>query len=274
MSGSNSGPWTPGRIFVLGILGIAVVVLLSLLWLGKYAVDKSSEAARAVAETPERIIEKFRPGVVVESFAEWKGLEAEGNEGNVLEVANATATETLREKTSLRVKEAEVPGGAVTVEVEVPATYRYHIDLDGDWAFEQHGSRLVALAPALRPSLPVAFDTRGMRKKTETGWIRWILRDGDRSMDKLEKSITARLEERARDGKTVERAREEARTSVAKFLKRWLVDQSAWAEGRFESIAVVFADEEGVVPSSQLPSLVWSREEGGSAEGELDPAVE
>ena len=163
--------------------------------------------------------------------------------GNILEVATAEATEEFTRKTNVEWFGAIMPLGTTVSEITVPATYRFHIDLNGDWFVESDGSRLMVIAPKLKPSLPVAFDSGKMRKKTKSGWGRWDKHD---NLEALERDITLKLNLRASDAKTLSKARDESRLAVAKFLKRWLLTQDVWAAGRFEEIVVIFEDEKGM----------------------------
>src|SRR5690606_39057407 len=98
--------------------------------------------------------------------------------------------------------------------------------------------RLLVIAPPVRPSLPVAFDTGGVRKKTQSGWARW---DGAENLAALEKEITGKLAERAGHPATLDKIRDESRVAVARFVRNWLLGKEAWAEGRLRGIVVVFA---------------------------------
>lgn len=193
-------------------------------------------------DTITGIAEAFRPEEVIESFNVYREAKIEGTEGNILEVAKGEATETFTRKTNLEWFGKSMPLGTTVSEISVPATYRYHIDLNGDWFIQSDGKRLLVMAPKLRPSLPVAFDTAGMQKKTKSGWGRW---DGDENLDELEQSLTAKLAVRAGDSESIKKYRDTSRLAVAKFLQTWLLNQDAWADGKFEEIVVRFEDETG-----------------------------
>lgn len=230
---SASSPWA--KVFWLFVLLLlsGLIVFGAFIWLGKQSIDA----------TKETVVELFKPGETVQTFHEWRELEVAGNEGNILEVATAEATEEFTRKTNVEWFGAIMPLGTTVSEITVPATYRFHIDLNGDWFVESDGSRLMVIAPKLKPSLPVAFDSGKMRKKTKSGWGRWDKHD---NLEALERDITLKLNSRASDAKTLSKARDESRLAVAKFLKRWLLTQDVWAAGRFEEIVVIFEDEKGM----------------------------
>ncbi|MEM6278343.1 MAG: hypothetical protein AAF733_02620 [Verrucomicrobiota bacterium] len=243
---AKAPPSAWGRVFwlfiVLTVSGL--VVFFSFVWLSKKGIDSTKEAFVEIATA-------FKPEEVVQTFDEWRALEAKGNDGNILEVATAESTERFTRKTNLAMFGRTLPLGTTVSEISVPATYRYHIDLNDDWFVTTDGPRLLVLAPAIRPSLPVAFDTAKMQKKSKSGWARW---DSSANLSELEKSITSRLAERAGDDSSLEKIREASRESVARFVQSWLLSQEAWGAAKFEEISVMFEGEEASL-SSMPPVL-------------------
>ncbi|MEM9018070.1 MAG: hypothetical protein AAGC68_13730, partial [Verrucomicrobiota bacterium] len=216
MARPSGSPWAKVFWLVIVLAVSSLIVFLSFVWLGKRTIDSTREAA-------VEIVTAFKAEEVVETFEEWRDLSVTPNEGNILEVATAEATETLSRKTNLEMFGKTLPLGTTVSEITIPATYRYHIDLDGEWFLTSDGSRLLVLAPPLKPSLPIAFDTARMQKKTQSGWARW---DGDENLEVLEKTITAKLEERAWNAETIATVRESARDSVAGFVESWLLEKA------------------------------------------------
>ncbi len=220
-----------------------VVLVLALLigwfgfiWLSNQGLNLTKEA-----------VQVFRPKMIVKSFAEWRELLVEGNEGNILEVATATATEDFSREATVTIMSRPIV--SKTSSISVPATYRFHIDLTGNWQVVEDGSRIIITAPELRPSLPVAFDTARMEKRTEEGWGRYIPTS---TMAELEKNLTEKLGERAAAPETFAKVREKARRSIAKFLQSWLLTEEQWREGQFEELVVLF---EGEDPDMLTPVL-------------------
>ena len=199
------------------------------------------------------LFEGFKPKQVINTFSEWRDLQIEGNEGNILEVATATSTEEFSRETNFEMFGKILPISTLS-KIDVPATYRYHIDLTGEWVMEADQNRLIVTPPPLQPSLPIAYDSAKMKKTNPEGWSKFL---ASSNMSELEKSITASLEERARDPLTIRKVEEEARTSIAKFLQSWLTSKEEWKEGHFEEIVVCFEGEEPdhVHDPSKVPDL-------------------
>ncbi len=242
-------PW--GKVFwmflILIVSGLAV--FFSFIGLAKEGIDSGKD-------TVVEIVKIFKPEKVVESFVEWREMEAKGTEGNILEIVKATATENFTRRTNFELFGTTLPLGTTISEISVPATYRYHIDLLDDWFLTSDGNRLLVLAPVVKPSLPVAFDTGKMRKRTKAGWARW---DSTQDLDALEKTLTAQLGKRAGEAKALKKVRDAARVAVAKFLKVWLLSRDEWGAGHFEEISVMFAGEKGKPLSHRPPSLKWKK---------------
>jgi len=247
------GPGTLFWIFLTLVLA-GLIFFLAPIWLVSRAVDSAGETAREVAKI-------FRPTEIVTTFNEWRELNATATDGNILEIATAESPERFSRTSNVAMFGRVLPGTTTVSEITVPATYRFHIDLNDEWNLVADGKRLLVMAPAVRPSLPVAFDTSKVQKKTQSGWARW---DGEENLAELEKEITGKLAERATQPATTEKIRDKGRTAVAQFVRKWLLDKEAWGEGRFEEIVVVFAGEDGKTISSEPASL---RLEGAVGKG-------
>lgn len=238
------GPGTLFWIFLTLVIA-GLIFFLAPIWLASRAVDSAGETAREVAKI-------FRPAEIVTTFNEWRELNATATDGNILEVATAESPERFSRTSNVAMFGRVLPGTTTVSEITVPATYRFHIDLNDEWNLVADGKRLLVVAPAVRPSLPVAFDTGGMQKKTQSGWARW---DGADNLAALEKEITGKLAERASQPATLEKIRDEGRSAVARFVRKWLLEKEAWGEGRFEEIVVVFAGEDDKAIRSEPASI-------------------
>lgn len=181
----------------------------------------------------------YRPQKVIQSFFEYRDLKVEGNEGNILEVATGEEIVDMTQQDEVQVLGKIIPGVKATSRISVPATFRYHIDLKGNWEMIEDGNRLHVIAPPLQPSLPVAFDTSKMTKNNE-GIMKFVIGD---NMVALERTITPSLEKRAKDKEQIKRFHDEARQSIAKFLHTWLVGEGQWDQGKIEQIIVYFDGE-------------------------------
>lgn len=201
-------------------------------------VDKVVEAAKDAAVG---IAKLFRPEEVIRTFHEWRELTVRSGTGSHLEIATAEATESFSRTTNFEVLGKRLPLSTNVSEITVPATYRFHIDLNDEWRLTPDGKRLLVRAPRVRPTLPVAFDTAKVEKKTSNGWTRW---DADDDLAELEKGITEQLAGRAASPETLAKIEDQGRLAVARFVRTWLLSREAWGEGRFEEIVVVFEGEE------------------------------
>ena len=242
---SKNGPkrvsaWA-ALFWLLTILVVAgVSVFFGFVWLAGRTIDSVEKGMETGKETVVGIAEAFRPERISETFVAFTELTARGNEGNILEVATAQATESFTRKTNVVWFNRQLPLGTTVSEISVPATYRYHIDLNGNWDLSAYDDRVTVVAPTLAPSLPVAFDSEGVKKKSKSGWGRW---DGEENLAELEKGLTGKLAERARAEETIDRVRDEARLSVAKFVQRWLLEREHWSAETYREIVVIFEDE-------------------------------
>ncbi|MEZ5430486.1 MAG: hypothetical protein R3F31_04760 [Verrucomicrobiales bacterium] len=249
-----------GPSFGTVVLGLALIG--GLFWLTFYIytaekvargtgqiLDLGNKTVDAIAKTVVGISENMRPQAIAMTFAQWRQLETKGNLGNILEVATATSTETFTRVSELRIASL-VSLGTTGSEISVPATYRYHIDLNGSWQIKgQEDGTLVVVAPPLLPSLPVAFDTSGLKKKTQSGWGRW---NAEENLTQLEASLSPQLAVRAADKRTLQEVSDPARRSVAEFVKRWLISQDHWKDGRYRELQVLFPNE---LPPGGLEAL-------------------
>ena len=182
---------------------------------------------------------KFRQQNITETFISALPTLAR-TPGGVLELATATATETLSRTDERTLAWDMIYLGKTVSEISVPVTYRFHVNLRDPWKLDVSGNTCVVLAPAIRPSLPPAIHTDQMKKRSEGGWARFDARE---QMVELEKSLTPRLTRHAGDPRRLALVREECRKTVAEFVRDWLLREDHWRAGRFTSITVVFADE-------------------------------
>ncbi len=217
----------------------AVVAFGGFLWLSGKSLDNAKETVMEMFET-------YRPKKTYESFLEYRDLQVQGNDGNILEVATGEQIIELTREDSVQVLGKVLPV-KTTSRINVPATFRYHIDLKGDWKLIEDEDRLHVVAPPLKPSLPVAFDSSKMQKNNP-GWFNYITGD---SMIELEKTITPELEKKAKDPEQAKLFEDKAKLSIAKFLQTWLMGEGQWAEGKYEQIIVYF-DEADVDTSDKL----------------------
>lgn len=158
--------------------------------------------------------------------------------GGLLEVSTITAEERFDSTTQHTV--LGVPVGKTVAQIRVPTVYRYHISLAKDWGFRVAGGTLVVVAPAVRPSLPVAIDT-GKLHSFSSGL--WSPLTGTAAVEALQKPITLKLGEKAATPQLLLLQREAARQTVSEFVQKWVIDQPRWKGAKPPTVLVFFEDE-------------------------------
>ena len=205
-------------------------------------VDTAKEVTQTVKEISEAAItiaEKFQEAKITETFV-GSLPKVRKAEGEPLEVATMENTKTIKRTEERTILWDVISLGKTETEIKVPATYRYHIRLADPWKLEVRDQSCIVIAPALRATTPVAIHTDRMEKRSDQGWARF---NADEEMEKLEKSLTPRLNGYARSEDHLGLVREEARRAVAQFVKNWLLKEEHWKKDRFTAIHVIFADE-------------------------------
>jgi hypothetical protein len=86
----------------------------------------------------------------------------------------------------------------------------------------------------------VAVDLRKMEKNTSGTWS---LFTGTQSLDATERAITTKLALKARSRAYILLQRDEARKTVAEFVRKWLVTQKQYEHVDPDRVHVFFADE-------------------------------
>lgn len=178
-------------------------------------------------------------------------LEIQRTHGDSLEVASPTTTmETFTKADSKMAAWGKIYLGTTVTEIKVPATYRFHVKLSEMKDAKVEGNVLIITAPEIRPSLPVAFDTAGIEKKSDSGWARF---NSEEQLAEMEKKISEGLGERA--VKQAEVVREHARKDIEEFVQRWIVDNNPKLREQIRAIKVLFPGEtaEKVKSETQLP---------------------
>jgi len=158
--------------------------------------------------------------------------------GGTLEVSSITAEERFDSTTSHTV--LGVPVGRTVAQIRVPAVYRYHIPLAKEWNIRLSGNTLIVVAPPVQPTLPVAIDT-GKLESFSSGL--WSPITGSDAVGSLQKSITAKLAEKAASQQLILLQREAARLTLGEFVQKWVVDQSRWKGLKPPTVFVFFEDE-------------------------------
>lgn len=166
--------------------------------------------------------------------------------GGLLEVSTIGATEIFEQATAYSALGINL--GKSVARIRVPATYRYHVELAHEWRFIRRDKTFSVIAPAVKPSLPVAIDTAKLEAET---FGKWSVFNGTASISELQKSITANLGQRASSQKYIDLQREHARKTVTDFVGKWVLSQDKWKSDSGYTVRVFFADEPvGAIQSS------------------------
>ena len=219
--------WTAFEIFTSGQTAL------------QNSMRESADLAASISNKAEAIVEKFQQGTITHTFlASLPSVENSGS--GLLELATHDSTERFRSEDKLQIWWNYVSLGTTVSEISVPVTYRYHLKLDGHWELSVSNQTCLVTAPRIRPTIPPSIHTGRMQKSTQNGWGRF---NADDQLDELEKSITATLVQFADDPARMKLVRDEARRTVAAFVKNWLLKENQWRDDRFHSVIVTFQDE-------------------------------
>lgn len=176
-------------------------------------------------------------------------LEMGRTHGDVLEIASPLKTMEIFSKTDTKTAAwGWVSMGTATSEIKVPATYRFHINLSELQHARIENRVLIVMAPVIRPTLPVAFDTAGMEKKTSGGWLRF---DTAEQLNDLEKSLSPALATRAQAH--LLNIRELARKDMEEFVQKWIVETNPNYRKDIVAIKIVFPGENPTSVKTQAP---------------------
>lgn len=176
-------------------------------------------------------------------------LEIGRTHGDVLEVASPLKTVELFSKTDTRTAAwGWVSLGTAASEIKVPATYRFHVKLSELQHARVQNRVLIVMAPQIHPTLPVAFDSTGMEKKSSGDWLRFDTAD---QLTALEKNITPALTARAQEH--VLNIREQARKDLEEFVQKWVVETNPAYRNDISAVKVVFPGENPASVKAELP---------------------
>lgn len=159
--------------------------------------------------------------------------------GGLLEVARIEATEMLDATIEHEVLGIKI--GKTMPRIRVPAVYRYHIPLESEWRVVRADGVFTVVAPRIRPSLPVAVNFEQIQRDVAGSWV--MLWTGDDDLELLERSVTQRLEDKAKSKDYLDRQREDARETVREFARKWITAQTRWKHAGYSEIRVLFEDE-------------------------------
>lgn len=253
---SANGPARPGKLHrtvilhsCLSVVLLSVVILLVvLMWLSGWNVDKIRN--NLVQGWADRLWK-----VNMEESFRAETLRIASTNGNELTLVTHERREVF-ERTTVGIVpllNRAVPFTDRKTTVAFPATYRYHILLNDPWGLETRGTTVVVHAPALRPTLPVAFDSGQVDTATKGWWVSGAWAETDK--DALIGRITEKLAQQAGTPEMIDAVRDSCRDSLAKFVKAWLLKEDHWKAGQFTEIKVLFPGEDPGSLDTMEPSL-------------------
>jgi len=156
--------------------------------------------------------------------------------GGLLQTATVKADEVVDATFTHRILGVKI--GDVAPRVRCRAYYSYHVKLQPEWRVVRKDGVITALAPPLTPSLPVAIDTATIEKAVAGTWL-LVPFTGDKDLEALERTITAKLALKASSDEYKQRALEESRKTIAEFIENWAVQ----AGQDVRSVRVLFEGE-------------------------------
>jgi len=159
-------------------------------------------------------------------------------EGGLLEVATVMAQERFTRSDTREFWGIHL--GTTVSHIQAPVHYRYHIALAKEWRVVIRGKTCIVHAPAIKPSLPVAFDTSAMQMYTQNGWARLNKHE---NLAALTQSMTPELEKRALSPAYRQLVTEPARQTVREFVMQWLIKEQKWSRDPAYAVEVLFPGE-------------------------------
>ncbi|MBA4148884.1 MAG: hypothetical protein H0X66_12280 [Verrucomicrobia bacterium] len=239
-------PWWIHFRWPIAIVFIFSLPLIGFIYFIKSGKDSIETSAQAVSKAVDQglqklgdVAQRFSQGTITETFLAAVPTLSRTPGGN-LELATSMQTETFERSDMKTVAWDYLYLGTTIVEIKVPVTYRYHLQLSDPWRLDVSGNTCIVYAPQIRPSLPPAIHTDKMEKRASSGWARF---NAQEQLDDLQKSITPTLEKYAGDRRHLKFVREECRKTVAEFVQHWLLREDQWQTNRFHTIKVIFPEE-------------------------------
>lgn len=208
-------------LFALAALVLAILVAASVL-VGRVArLPKEMagaiphglrETAAAVSDGLAKLAAAIRTRSVT---TELRSAVADLRGTKKLQVAELTQLEVVERRDATRLLGVPLPD--VVVSARAPVTYVYALDLDARWDFDLTGRTVSVLAPDLVANAPAVDVSKLELVKTESS----ILRDEDRVVEELRRSLTDVFRARARQHTPL--VRETARKETETFVRSWLL---------------------------------------------------
>jgi len=210
----------------LSIHLVSIALLLSLAVALTLALKVGGQASQKSAASPAIATSARAERVVVMPTA-----------GGRLEVATVAAHETLTRANSKMLLDL-IDLGTTVSEIRVDAAYRFHIGMAKAWPLRIAGKTCVVHAGTVEPTLPAAFDSATIERRTASGWARF---NKAQNLRALEKSLTEQLAERS--SLYGQQAQEAGRQVVEEFVAAWLLREQQWKRDAELRVVVLFPKE-------------------------------
>lgn len=242
------------------VVAIVVVLILAGMYIytlkqGKWYIETVGHGGLLMLEKSVQIAENLQKQNINQTFhASIPQFDSKGP-GN-LEVATLHSSEVFSVTDSKTLFSDWVYLGTSKAEIRVPVTYRFHVSFADEWVLDVSGQTCIVMAPQVKPSLPPAIHTDRIEKNAESGWARF---NKDKLMADLERSMTPTLNRNAQSEKYLSLVREQARKTVAEYVKLWLLAQDHWRDDRYYAIVVIFSDEKELDPDELQPIIELER---------------
>jgi len=159
--------------------------------------------------------------------------------GGLLEIATVTVYERFKRSDTREFW--GIPLGTTVSIIQVPVTYRYHIEMAREGPIHINGKTAVVRAGDVKPSLPAAIDTARMEKYTQNGWARF---NKEENLETLERSMTPELAIRANNPAIRQLAIDAGWQTVREFVTNWLLKEQGWKRDADSKVIVLFPGEQ------------------------------
>lgn len=162
-------------------------------------------------------------------------------DGGRLEVSSVTVYERFKRADALKLFGLDIPGTTADTHLQLRVVYRYYIEMEKAWPLHRlEGGRWLVRAGPVRPSLPVAFDTRDLEVYTDKGWLRL---GAQRNLTELLRTLSPELEARAKSTAYLQLAADAGRKAVGDFVRTWLLTAKQVPNADQARVVVLFPGE-------------------------------
>jgi hypothetical protein len=246
-SAPSPGPRPPGKGHHWAWAGAVVFIAFCLL--AAFAITECSpgrqagEFAGASAAGLARLAAALKQENIVQTFREHLASIQPDLSGRLL-VADVKANEEFSEEDSSLL-------GTTSATIRAPVQYYYYVALGDPWFITINTTPAGAVtclvgAPAIHALPSPAIDTSRLEIKSENGWLRWDKAD---VTARLLREISPKVSARA--AQQLPQFLPQARESVEKFVREWILKQYQLPPNTPVFIQVLFLNESGrPIPST------------------------